>query len=46
MAKGFSEDSRVKIPALITLTRLGFAYRSLKNAEFEPRSKYPYPKLC
>lgn len=46
MAKGFSEDSRVKIPALITLTRLGFAYRSLKNAEFEPRTNILIPSFA
>ena len=29
----FSEDSRVKIPAILHLTRLGFTYLSLKNLE-------------
>ena len=28
----FNEDSRVKLPALLTLTRLGFDYLSLKNS--------------
>jgi type I restriction enzyme R subunit len=28
----FSEDSRVKIPAILHLTRLGYTYLSLKNA--------------
>jgi hypothetical protein len=28
----FNEDSRVKIPALLHLTRLGYKYLSLKNA--------------
>ncbi len=27
----FNEDSRVKIPALLTLSRLGFSYLSLKD---------------
>lgn len=27
----FSEDSRVKLPALLTLARLGFSYLSLKD---------------
>ena len=31
MAKAFSEDSRVKIPALLHFTRLGYRYRSLKD---------------
>ena len=26
---GFNEDTRVKIPALMHLTRLGYTYRSL-----------------
>ncbi len=29
----FNEDTRVKIPAVITLTRLGYNYLSLKNAK-------------
>jgi len=28
----FNEDSRVKIPAILHLTRLGYEYLSLKNA--------------
>ena len=28
----FNEDSRVKLPALLHLTRLGYKYLSLKNA--------------
>ena len=28
----FNEDTRVKIPAILTLTRLGYDYVSLKNA--------------
>ena len=46
MTKGFSEDSRVKIPALITLTSLGFAYRSLKNAAFETRTNILIPSFA
>ena len=30
-----NEDSRVKIPALIHLTRLGYEYLSLKNAVWD-----------
>ena len=33
MGKSFDENSRVKIPALLHLTRLGYAYVSLKGAE-------------
>ena len=31
MARVFSEDSRVKIPALLHFTRLGYRYRRLKD---------------
>ena len=31
----FNEDSRVKIPALLHITRLGYTYLSLKNAEWD-----------
>ena len=31
MGRTFSEDSRVKIPALLHFTRLGYRYRSLKD---------------
>jgi type I restriction enzyme, R subunit len=31
----FNENSRVKIPALIHLTRLGYEYLSLKNEEIK-----------
>jgi type I restriction enzyme R subunit len=31
----FNEDSRVKIPALLHLTRLGYTYLSLKNAVWD-----------
>lgn len=31
----FNEDSRVKIPSLLHLTRLGYAYLSLKNAVWD-----------
>ena len=32
---GFSEDTRVKIPALTHLTRIGYTYRSLKGRRFD-----------
>ena len=32
----FTEDTRVKIPALLHLTRLGYSYLSLKNARWDP----------
>ncbi len=32
----FNEDSRVKIPALLHLTRLGYRYLSLKGADWDP----------
>lgn len=32
----FNEDSRVKIPALLHLSRLGYEYLSLKDAEWDP----------
>jgi type I restriction enzyme R subunit len=31
MGAGFNEDTRVKIPVILTLTRLGYKYLSLKN---------------
>ncbi len=31
----FNEDTRVKIPAIITLTRLGYKYLSLKDAKWD-----------
>jgi type I restriction enzyme R subunit len=31
----FNEDSRVKIPALLHLTRLGFSYLSLKDLTWD-----------
>ncbi|MGA8278663.1 MAG: type I restriction endonuclease [Rhodanobacteraceae bacterium] len=34
----FNEDSRVKIPALLHLTRLGYQYLSLKQAQWDARS--------
>jgi type I restriction enzyme R subunit len=30
-----NEDSRVKIPALVHLTRLGYSYLSLKSAQWD-----------
>jgi len=40
----FSEDSRVKIPALLHLTRLGYTYLSLKNARWDARNNI-FPEL-
>ncbi|WP_025997916.1 type I restriction endonuclease [Xanthomonas phaseoli] len=40
----FNEDSRVKIPALLHLTRLGYAYLSLKHAQWDPRNNI-FPEL-
>ena len=37
----FNEDSRVKIPALLHLARLGYSYLPLKRAQWEPRNKMP-----
>lgn len=34
----FNEDSRVKIPALLHLERMGYGYLSLKNAHRDPRN--------
>jgi type I restriction enzyme R subunit len=34
----FNEDSRVKIPAILHLTRLGYEYVSLKGASWDPSS--------
>lgn len=31
MSRNFNEDSRVKIPALVHLTRLGYEYLSIKD---------------
>lgn len=31
----FNEDSRVKIPSILHLTRLGYDYLSLKDAEWD-----------
>lgn len=33
--KQFNEDSRVKLPAILHLTRLGYQYLSLKDAEWD-----------
>lgn len=40
----FNEDSRVKIPALLHLTRLGYTYLSLKNAHWDERNNI-FPEL-
>lgn len=42
--KPFNEDSRVKIPALLHLTRLGYTYLSLKHARWDPRNNI-FPEL-
>ena len=34
----FNEDSRVKIPAILHLTRLGYQYHSLKNAVWDGKT--------
>ena len=34
----FNEDSRVKIPAILHLTRLGYTYLSLKNLKWDESS--------
>lgn len=31
----FNEDTRVKIPAILTLTRMGYDYLSLKNNKYD-----------
>ena len=38
MAHYYNESTRVKIPALITLSRLGYKYISLKNVHYDPES--------
>ena len=40
----FNEDSRVKIPALLHLTRLGYLYLSLKNAIWDASCNF-FPEL-
>lgn len=40
----FNEDSRVKIPALLHLTRLGYTYISLKHARWDARNNI-FPEL-
>nr|WP_180164579.1 type I restriction endonuclease [Stenotrophomonas sp. SbOxS2]NYT97661.1 type I restriction endonuclease subunit R [Stenotrophomonas sp. SbOxS2] len=40
----FNEDSRVKIPALLHLTRLGYTYISLKHANWDARNNI-FPEL-
>jgi type I restriction enzyme R subunit len=42
--KTFSEDTRVKIPALLHLTRLGYTYLSLKNATWDEATNI-FPEL-
>ncbi|WP_243555757.1 type I restriction endonuclease [Priestia megaterium] len=38
-SQAFNEDTRVKIPALVHFTRLGYDYVSLKGANIEPKCK-------
>ena len=40
----FNEDSRVKIPALLHLARLGYSYLPLKSAQWDPRNNI-FPEL-
>jgi type I restriction enzyme R subunit len=40
----FNEDSRVKIPALLHMTRLGYTYMSLKDAHWDQRNNI-FPEL-
>jgi type I restriction enzyme R subunit len=40
----FNEDSRVKIPSILHLTRLGYQYLSLKGAQWDASSNI-FPKL-
>src|SRR5450830_1823182 len=40
----FSEDSRVKIPCILHLVRLGYRYLSLKNAEWDEETNI-FPDL-
>lgn len=40
----FNEDSRVKIPAILHLVRLGYSYLSLKNAEWDINTNI-FPKI-
>jgi type I restriction enzyme R subunit len=41
---GFNEDSRVKIPAILHLTRLGYTYLSLEDCEWDESSNI-IPKI-
>ena len=38
-ATAFCEDTRVKIPAIIQFLRLGYEYQSLRDADFDPKTK-------
>ena len=35
MSRGFNENSRVKIPAIVHLTRLGYKYLSIKDPDIK-----------
>ncbi|MDZ7848653.1 MAG: DEAD/DEAH box helicase family protein [Owenweeksia sp.] len=39
----FNEDSRVKIPTILHLVRLGYAYRSLKELEWDKETNISLP---
>lgn len=36
----FNEDSRVKIPTILHLCRMGYNYVSLKNADWDKRANF------
>lgn len=40
----FNEDSRVKLPCILHLTRLGYRYLSLKNAKWDEETNI-FPEL-
>lgn len=37
---GFNENTRVKFPALMHLTRIGYTYHALKELDLDPGDKY------
>lgn len=44
MSTTFNEDSRVKVPALLHLSRLGYDYLSLKHAQWDTRTNI-FPEI-
>ncbi len=40
----FSEDSRIKIPCILHLVRLGYRYLSLRNAKWDEETNI-FPEL-